>query len=296
MSSPRSAPDRPSRRRAAPPEPDGEILTVDGVPLHFQRSGRGPAVVLLHGASGNLRDWTLGAAAAMAEDHSVIAFDRPGLGFSGRVRGGRRLTVQAGLMRAALARLGITRASLVGHSYGGAVALAWALAAPASVTGLLLLGTPSQPRGRLSLMTGLLANILTGPLLARNVPGRVADRLAGRAVTRIFAPQPAPAGYLAHMRPDLLLQPATIRANALQLKALKAQLRAMAARYPDIAVPVEILHGSADAVVPLEVHALPLARQIPNARLTRLEGVGHMPQHAALPEVLAALHRLCKAT
>ena len=60
-------------------------------------------------------------------------------------------------------------------------------------------------------------------------------------------------------------------------------------------MPVEILHGTADAVVPHAAHALPLARQIPGARLTTLEGVGHMPQHAVLPELLAALRRLTGA-
>ena len=80
----------------------------------------------------------------------MIAFDRPGLGFTGRpVRGAdRRLAAQAALLRRALARLGVGRATLVGHSFGGAVALAWALGAPATVAGLLLLGAPSQPLGR----------------------------------------------------------------------------------------------------------------------------------------------------
>ena len=59
-----------------------------------------------------------------------------------------------------------------------------------------------------------------------------------------------------------------------------------------LATPVEIVHGSADLVVPFETHAVPLARQLPNATLTRLEGVGHMPQHTNLPDVLAALRRL----
>ena len=277
--------------------PDGEILDVDGVPVHYLRAGNGPPVVLLHGASGNLRDWTLGALAAIAERHEVIAFDRPGLGFTGRpVRGAdRRLAAQAALLRHALARLGVGRATLVGHSFGGAVALAWAIEAPETVAGLLLLGTPSQPLGRPGLMTGLLANRLTGPLLARNVPARTANRLAAAAIARIFQPQPAPPGYLAHMRPDLLLDPARLRANAAQVAALKRQLRSMVPRYPELAIPVEIVHGAADAVVPHAVHALPLARQIPGARLTTLPGIGHMPQHNALPEVMAALRRLTGA-
>lgn len=274
------------------PDPDGAIVTVGGVPIHYRRFGEGPPVVLLHGAGGNLRDLTFGVAPAIAERHAVIALDRPGLGFSGRTRGARQLPGQAALLREALAALGVERATLVGHSYGGALALAWALAMPETVAGLLLLGAPSQPRGRLGLMNGLLASHLTGPIVARQMPGRVADRLVGNALVRIFAPQPVPAGYLAHMRPELVLSPAALRANALQLRALKAGLRAMAPRYGEIVAPTEIVHGTADAIVPFDIHALPLARQIPRATLTRLEGVGHMPQHAAVPEIVAALARL----
>ena len=172
------------------------------MPIHYLRTGSGPPVVLLHGASGNLRDWTLGALAAIAERHDVIAFDRPGLGFTGRPVAARPAAgAQAALLRDALARLGVERATLVGHSFGGAVALAWALDAPETVAGLLLLGAPSQPRGRPGLMTGLLANRLTGPLVARNVPARTANRLAAAASPASSSPRRR-RGYLAHMRPS----------------------------------------------------------------------------------------------
>ena len=74
------------------------------------------------------------------ERHEVIAFDRPGLGFSGRPAAAPTSVwrLQAALLRGALARLGVARATLVGHSFGGAVALAWALEAPETVAGLLL--------------------------------------------------------------------------------------------------------------------------------------------------------------
>lgn len=293
MSSPPSAPER--RRGVSAPAavlPEGSLVTIDGVPVHYRRFGSGPPVVLLHGAGGNLRDLTLSLAPAIARRHEIIALDRPGLGFSGRTRRARRLASQAALLRETVATLGVGRATLVGHSYGGAVALAWALAMPETVAGLVLIGAPSQPRGRLGLMNGLLASHLTGPIFARRVPGRIAERLVGNALVRIFSPQPVPAGYLAHMRPELVLSPAVLRANALQLRALKAGLREMATRYGEIAVPAEIVHGAADAVVPFDVHAVPLARQIPDARLNRLDGVGHMPQHVAVPEIVAALGRI----
>jgi pimeloyl-ACP methyl ester carboxylesterase len=62
-------------------------------------------------------------------------------------------------------------------------------------------------------------------------------------------------------------------------------------RYGEIDVPVEILHGDADDTVPLAVHSEPLSRQLPNARLTVLPGVGHMLHHADPDAVEAAIDR-----
>ena len=66
----------------------------------------------------------------------------------------------------------------------------------------------------------------------------------------------------------------------------------MAPRYPSLAMPVEIVHGTADTTVSLSIHSEAMARQVAGARLTRLEGIGHMPHHVALPAVKAALDRL----
>lgn len=316
MTSPASAPDRVGRRgllglgaalalaacgegRPDGPGQDdgGTTLIVEGAPLHYVRAGAGPPVVLIHGASGNLRDWTLDVLPAIAARHDVIAFDRPGHGLSGWPGPeAARLSEQARLMRLALAQLGVEDATVVGHSYGGAVALAWALDAPASVDGLLLLAAPSQVwPGGLGSATDLLANRLTGPLLARALPVVLPESFAEAAVARVFAPQAPPPGYLAELRLDLVVTRSALRANANQLATLKDQIRAMVPRYPALAMPVELIHGTADDIVPLDVHSVPLSRQLPQARLTRLDGVGHMPHHVAPSEVLAALDRLTSA-
>lgn len=283
------------RPAAAQDDASGGTIEVAGTALYHRRLGAGPPVVVIHGASGNLRDWTLGAARAMAERHTVHLFDRPGHGLSGWPgEDGVQLDTQAALLRGALEQLGVERATLVGHSYGGAVALAWALAAPQSVSALVLLACPSQvwEGSGLGLSTRLLANPLVGPLVAQAAPHVASDDVARRAVAQVFAPQEPPQGYFAHLQPELILRPETLRRNARQLSTLKSQVRTMVPRYPNLEMPIELLHGTADDTVLLEIHSEPFAAQVPHARLTRLQGIGHMPHHVALPQVLAALERV----
>ena len=273
--------------------PVGDVRLVDGVPIHFQRMGRGRPVCLIHGASGNLNDMTFRLGPALAEGFEVIAFDRPGHGLSGVPSGGGvSIQAQAALLRKAAAGLGVQNPIVVGHSYGGSVALAWAVDAPTTVAGLVLLAAPSQVwQGGLGLTTDLLASAISGPLLASLVPHLVTDRFVTSALSGVFAPQPVPQSYLQHLNLSLVLQPGSLRENARQLAALKEQLRPMVATYPGLRMPVEIVHGEADRTVGLEIHSAVLASQIPRARFTRLPGIGHMLHQVATGEAAAAVQR-----
>ena len=105
--------------------PSGRIVAVEGHPVHVREMGAGPPIVLIHGASGNLRDFTFSLAERLAARYRVIALDRPGLGYTPRLgKGGASITAQAGLLMRAAGKLGAERPILLGHSYGGAVALA----------------------------------------------------------------------------------------------------------------------------------------------------------------------------
>lgn len=273
------------------------IVVVDGTPIHYLRAGSGPAVVLIHGASANLGDMSFDLLPRLARHHSVVAFDRPGHGSSGwPARGGEQLAHQARMLRAALSSLGHDRAIVAGHSYGGAVALSWALEMPASVAGLLLLGAPSQGwNGGMGMGNDLLAHPLTAPYFSWALPAMMTRSILDRRIEELFAPQRPPSGLVAHVSPRKIFAPETLRANAVQLMALKRQLLAMVPRYPGLRMPVEILHGTEDAVVPIEFHAERLAAAVPGARLTPLPGVGHMPHHVVPREVEFALARLVAA-
>lgn len=271
--------------------PTGRLIEVGGRRVHAHVQGQGPDLVLIHGASGNTRDFTFALADRLARTHRVIAFDRPGLGWSDDLgAAGVSPMAQAEVLRAAAGELGVRRPVVLGHSYGGAVAMAWGLGDPGGTGALVILSGATMPwPGGLGPWYRITASDLGAatvvPLISAFAPlGR-----AERAIGSIFAPDPVPAGYAEHVGAGLTLRRDTLRANARQVNGLKPWLVAMSAEYPRLEVPVEILHGTEDRIVPLEVHAAPMAALLPDARLTRLEGVGHMPHHARPDAVLEAV-------
>ena len=128
--------------------PAGQFVTVDGVRLHYIERGEGPPVVLLHGNVVTAEDFdTSGVLDLVAKRHRVIAFDRPGFGYSDRPHGSAwSAGTQADLIRDAFAVLGINRPVVLGHSWGAAVALSLGLNHPDAVKGLFCyLATTIRP-------------------------------------------------------------------------------------------------------------------------------------------------------
>lgn len=124
--------------------PAGRMVDVAGGRLHVVDAGPRDAsllpVVLIHGASSNLESMRQPLGEQLARKHRVIMIDRPGHGFSTREQlASSTPEIQARMIDEALGKLGITRAIVVGHSWGGAVVGAMALNHPARVAGLVLL-------------------------------------------------------------------------------------------------------------------------------------------------------------
>jgi pimeloyl-ACP methyl ester carboxylesterase len=120
--------------------PTGRFVIANGVRLHYIEKGEGPPVVLLHGNVVTAEDFkTSGVLDLLARRHRVIAFDRPGFGYSDRPHGSAwSARAQADLLRAAFVVLGIDHPVVLGHSLGASVALALALNHPQEVRGLVL--------------------------------------------------------------------------------------------------------------------------------------------------------------
>lgn len=273
--------------------PVGDFVTVSGRKVHFEIVGQGPDIVLIHGASGNLRDFTFSFADRLKDRYRVIMMDRPGLGWTDRAgRADDPPMAQAELLREAAKQLGVENPIVLGHSFGGAIALAWALQAPQDVSALVLVSAVSEPwPGDLGIFYRLngtaFGAALTIPLITAFTPKAIVHQ----KIDETFAPQDAPAGYAAHIAPGLTLRRGTMRANTAQVNNLRPHIVEMSKRYETLTMPIELVHGTLDTTVPLEIHADVFAEGRPNAALTRLEGAGHMPHHTHPQPVVDAIDR-----
>jgi pimeloyl-ACP methyl ester carboxylesterase len=277
--------------------PRGELVKLDGGVIHVsERIAAGAprgVILLLHGASGNHADMlnALGEPLA-ARGFRVLAVDRPGHGWSSRFfgRGMSSPETQAALIRAALARKGVDRAIVVGHSLAGVVCLAMTLNEPDFVRGLVLLSPVSQPwPGGVAPYYTLAANRWAGPAFRRLLVLPFGRLLLPGAVAGVFAPNPAPRDYIEASGLPLVLRPAQYKANAEDVVDLKANVAALSPRYGEISAPTGIVTGDRDKIVYPHIHSAGSARDIAGAVLTTLSGVGHSPHYSAPDAVVSAI-------
>ncbi len=279
--------------------PEGKRINIEGTRVHVEVHGTGPDLVLIHGASGNTRDFTFSMVDKLKEHYRVIVMDRPGLGWTDQPQGygalwetsGESPQVQARLLRAAADQVGVDNPVVLGHSFGGAVAMAWAQQFD-DTAGLVMVSAVSHKwPGELNWLHRWNASLPGGALFVPLLSAFVPKWYVEQTVAEIFHPAEPPAGYMDHVGVGLTLRRDTQRANSRQVISLRPHIIEMSETYPDLAMPIEIVHGDADTIVPLDIHSIPLSERAPTANLVVLEGVGHMPQHEAEPEVIAAIDR-----
>ena len=286
--------------------PLGEFVKVTGGKVHYLQQGSGPHLILLHGAGGNLREFTFDLMGRLTDRYTVTAFDRPGLGYTDRVPevsdaltdvAGASPLDQAMMLREAATEIGITDPIVAGHSYGGIVSYAWALAgldedSPVNAKAVVSLAGVTMPwpgdLDRYYTINGsAFGGVVTIPLISALAPQSV----VARRIEGTFAPQPEPEGYGDYIGTDLTLRADSMRANIRQVNTLRPHVVEMAKRYPELTLPIEIVHGEADTTVPIHIHADEIEKILPQVNTTRLPGVGHMPHHADPQVVIDAIDR-----
>jgi pimeloyl-ACP methyl ester carboxylesterase len=275
--------------------PQGRFVDVEGGRLHYLEAGPpdGRAlgtVVLLHGASANAADPMLRLGARLSQRFRVIAFDRPGQGWSDRIGGAEagQPARQAALIAGALRRMGVARAVIVGHSLAGAIVPNLALDHPDVTGGILILSGVTHPwPGKSISWYYHPATSVLGWIFTRTLSTPLGALLVEPAVRAVFAPEAAPPDYVERTGALLVLRPSAFKANAEDVAGLHAAVAAQSPRYPQIRVPATVMGGDKDRIVWTDLHARSFAREVPGAKLVVMPGVGHMP-HQTQPEAVAA--------
>jgi pimeloyl-ACP methyl ester carboxylesterase len=288
--------DRYSRTAAARWPAQGRFIEAEGARLHVREDGPAdaPRLLLVHGASANLRELWGPLAPHLLNDHRVIAYDRPGMGHSERPkRAAETLTVQARCAARVLEQTGAGPALIVGHSLGAAVSLRLALDFPHLVRGLVLIAPASHPYpGDNAWWAKLSSAPIVGDLFCHLVIPALGPPMSVASVGNNFWPQPTPPNYFEEAGVGLIFRPRAFRASAQDVVATNREFAAQAPRYPDLFQPAVVVTAEKDKVLSPKRHARALAADLPAAELVIAPDTGHMPHRLRTDLVLTAIRRV----
>ncbi len=281
--------------RKAPPL--GAFIDADGMRMHVltagPRDGVKPPVVLIHGASVNLRDMAMSLGGPLALERFVVMIDRPGRGYSQRPKAGHELARQARAIHAVVEALDLEKPVIVGQSLGGAVALNYALQYQDEMSGLVLLAPVSHEwPGGVAWYNNASQIPFVGFLLRRMVIPVYGAFAAEGGVKESFAPDIAPADYYERSGLALLFRAKDFKANAADVANLKDEIKKQQERYGELTLPVAIVTGTADSTVSPDIHSRTLAKQIDGASLALLPDTGHALHHSQTAVILETISEI----
>jgi pimeloyl-ACP methyl ester carboxylesterase len=263
--------------KAVPPR--GRFIDVDGARIHYLDEGTGPPLLLVHGLSGQMYNFTVSLLGKLRHDYRVVILDRPGNGYSTLpAKASVTISDHARIIGRLCQELKLGRALIVGHSLGGAIALALALNHPEQVAGLALLSPVTHRPERVP--PPFEGMIIASPLWRRIVAWTLATPLsiANRelVLATLFGPEPVAPDFAVKGGGLLNLRPSSFITASAELMATQADLVEMPTRYKDLTVPVGILFGTGDRILDPAAQGKALATKVEGAELELIEGGGHM--------------------
>ncbi|AZO21273.1 alpha/beta hydrolase [Mesorhizobium sp. M1E.F.Ca.ET.045.02.1.1] len=280
--------------------PAGAFIDIDGARIHYVHipapAGADlPPIVFIHGASANLKDQMLPMRPLLEGRAEMLFLDRPGFGWSERGPGNNEtLAAQADTIATLMDRLGIEKAIIVGHSFGGAAATAFAQAHPEKTLGLVFLAPVSHPwpGGATAWYYKLTATPAVGWLFSETLAYPAGMLQIGNATACVFSPNNLPDDYIGKASIPLVLRPPAFRANARDMAQLYDYVRQASPDYCEIKAATVVISGDRDKVVYATIHSVGLERDIPGAELVWVRNLGHKPDWTAPDLVVGAIEKI----
>ena len=291
-----------SQGSAQQPAPDSEtqparyasrFISINGTRLHYIVQGTGRPVVLIHGNPGSAHDW-MPVLTPLALHHRVIAFDRPGHGRSQRPKHTEAtVEVQAQLIHDALVQLHVERPIIVGHSWAGALALAYAINYAKEVAGVVVIAPAVYESHDGSFWTGISSVPVIGDAATYVFTPLFGSSLIHSELKKAFSPDPVPKSYQ-HAVLNEWTKPGRVRAYALDESTFNSSLRKISPLYPEITVALSILAGDSDLIVSGKENAMRLHGAVPQSRLVILPRTGHQIPFTRPHFVMVEIERLLR--
>lgn len=279
----------------------GEHIEVLGVPLRVlvkapvKAASETPRdVLLIHGSPGSVDDWEP-IIAGLSPRHRVTAFDRPGHGYSGD-SGQYSFVHNAKVASALIAQKKLERVIVVGHSYGGATALAMAIAGDPRVAGYVIVDSATYTPSR---SPNLAMRAVSIPIFGLGIAQLAGARVAAPMIEAGLREQWSPGGrglsrtFIAR-RTRMWTTPKVLHATAVETLEAKDNLEAQSPAYPGIKAPVQIVAQADNAF--RRANAERLHRDIPGSTLELVRQTGHFVQFEKADAVLGAIERALAAT
>lgn len=264
-------------------------VEVEGLPIHYYSAGEGPPMVLLHGAGDNALDWRW-VLPALSRTHRVYAPDLPGSPDSARPAADYSPAFFERFVAAFADGLGLERATFVGNSLGGLIALRLALSEPGRVDALVLvdsagLGGAVNPMFNSVNVPGLAEAALP---YWRTRAGAYQRAWARTALLFAHPPKSVPREWIAEQC-RLALSPGYLEAHVTALRALVSPLgqrEVVLDELPLLKMPTLVVWGERDRVFP-ERQAREAVARLQKGSLALIADCGHMP-HVECPDRFAA--------
>jgi pimeloyl-ACP methyl ester carboxylesterase len=273
-------------------------IRLHGHRLHYRIGGEGPLLVLVHGITNSSASWEP-VLATLARRFTVIAPDLLGHGDSAKPRGDYSLGANASLLRDFMLALGHERATIVGHSLGGGIAMQFAYQFPDRIERLVLVSSGGLGREVTALLRAValpgaefvLPLLASGPLVSA---GTTISGWINRIGVRLGSDVAAMATGFASLQ-DIEARRAFVQTARAVIDAGGQRVNATDKLYLAEAVPTLLLWGDRDPIIPAR-HGLRAHELMPGSRLRIFAGAGHFPHHDDPAGFAAAITEFVETT